>query len=378
MRLSNVAFAVSGLLAAFGPRAGCALEWRHVPVLGLRAGYDTNIRLEPESESAVASAATTARADIVGRDERFSIRFSPRASSIRYDDPRELDRTDAFADLELAVTEARERWSLGAGYAREGTLTSEFDGSGFVETGIARTRSSWTTSWTRAPSERTSYAFTAAAVAVDYEEALFSPLVDYRYTVLQAAYSRAVSERGGLRFTATHSDVASRAVRITTTSNELRFVYTRELSSALTGSIGAGTFEVSRSGTISSVSSGNSLDFSLDRRWERWSFDAEGRRELRPDGRGALVREDALELRATRRIAERVSLDLTLRAASRSPVGREELSGRDYAQGGFRVRWRFGQRWSLSSSLMQRAQRYGEGPESRALVGAVAVEYGGR
>ncbi len=368
------------LLAACGaPFPARALEWRQTPQVEAAAGYDGNINLDPTFGRSVGSAALTAQTNVVGRSERLRLHFSPRLRSLQYNDSRELDRTDTYADFGMEVTGERQRWSLGGGYAREGTLTTEFEGSGFVQTGIDRVQRLWNGQWSRAQGERGRYELSASAVSVDYQEALFSPLVDYGYRVFEAAYSLNSSERGSWRFSLSRAEVRAAAVNAETASTELRATWTRALSSVLSASFGIGAFQVDQQRPFGARASSGSLDLSLNRRWARWTLDASVRREMRPDGRGALVRQDRMELRSTRRLSSRTAFEASLVAARLAPESRSSfVVGRDYGQAALEIRRRLSQTVAISWSIFGRSQAYQSWPKARGLGGEFAVKYRGR
>jgi hypothetical protein len=347
---------LSLVLAAAAVRVQAA-EWHNVPDVALGAGSDSNVRLTAEDERYVANSSLTVSTDVVGRDDGFDFRFRPQLRSIRYDDPREIDRDDAFASTNLVLGNARRSWSLGANYSRESTLTSEFGRFGFVEVDIQRKQSSLDTGWTHRAGDRGTVGLTALATDVDYGEAFLSPLVDYGYRVAQISYSLAANERSNIGFTTSRSRVTTLGRDTHTDSRGFNVRWVRRVSSALRSTVGVGAFEVVSSGPFGAETTNASLTLGVDGNWSRWTLRASGERDLIPDGTGTLVREDALELAVGRRLTERVTLDFELRGARIAAQGTSrDLPERDYAQASLALQWRPAQRWSVYVALLDRVQ----------------------
>jgi hypothetical protein len=374
VRLGACAGIAAALLAT---QPSGAFEWDYTPAVTVGAAQDTNIRLTATDERQVGAAALTAEMGVVGREEGFEFRFAPRLTSLRYDDDREFDRDNRYADFSIATHDDRQRWSFGGGYAREGTLTTEFESTGFVETDVDRNQSSLYTSWTRA-GEHGAYDLALSSSATDYEQALFSPLVDYKYRVLQFGYTRTTNERSNWRYGASRMQLSAESTGFQTVSSDVRATWSRAFSEALQARLGIGMFEVSAEGPLGSDSSGVSLDFNVDRLWPRWRFTTGGGRELQPDGRGALVRVDSARLTMLRRITERFSLGANLAAAQvRSEGNIADLYDRDYSQGGLTLQWRFRRLWLLEGAFFERAHEAPLLPQVTGIVSQLSVSYRG-
>lgn len=374
-----------GLIAAVATAGSWSLqplvatEWKATPSVALGAGNDTNLRLLPEEQEPVASAQLIAGVDVVGRDTGFDFRFRPEVRSLRYDDPGELDRDDAFSTLDLALTGERQRWSLDADYARESTLTSEFESTGFVVVDVEREQSEIDTAWIKQAGSRGRVSLTAFATDIDYEERFLSPLVDYRYKGVQAGYGHAASERATWQFGLIGSRVETPALRLITDSATFDVTWTRKFDAGLSVSFGAGAFEVeAASGPFVSRTSGETATFTFDKRWSRWTFSVAGARELRPDGRGTLSREDGVDIRAARRITERITVTTTARAARVGAVGDRDVPyARDYALASVTVDWRMAEHWDLTAVLLARAQELPDAWRARGRQGWLSVGYRG-
>src|SRR5262245_39154690 len=123
---------VTAAAVLLGATPAHALEWGNTPSVAVSAGVDTNLHMAPpELAHDVGNASLTASTQVVGRNEKLAFSFTPRVTATRYDDPAEMDRNDASADLGLLLRGARQSWSFDARYANEGTLQNQFDSIGF-------------------------------------------------------------------------------------------------------------------------------------------------------------------------------------------------------------------------------------------------------
>lgn len=353
-RPALLACALTGLL----PGTSSALEWQQAPRVSVTTADDSNLDLRSTDASGIAWSMVEAETRVEAQDERVELDFAPRVRSLRYEGAGERNRDDLFATLGVAVKGERQQWSLAGDYALESTLTSEFEYTGFVDTSIERRRSNWTGSWQRSAGERTSYRLLLERSDVDYQEAFLSPLVDYRYGVLQASLSQAVSERSSLSVSVSRTRLDVPAYRGRTTSIGLNADWDRRISETLKGRIGVGRFEAKADGA-SAGNSGALLDLSLVKQWNAWDVTLSLGSDLQPTGRAALVREDTLSLRLRHALAPRTSFDLRLEDArvrtEASPLRRED---RDFAWASWALHRRLGERTSLDAELRWRAQQF--------------------
>lgn len=359
---------------------GAALEWSYAPTVSVGASEDTNIALEPVAGRRVSSASLAAASNIVGRNEALRLSFTPRITSLRYDDDRELDRDSRYADLELARDGERQHWSLGGQYAHEGTLTSELESTGFIASDVDRVQSSVNGTWSRAVSERGGVSLDLSSITVDYGVSPSSSLVDYDYRIAQAAYSLQTSERSSWSFSVGRSQYVTGSPVNTTVTSTVRATWSRRFSNVLQAHIGFGGFDAAADGPFGVDHSGGSLSFGMQRSWERWSFSTDGGRDLQPDGRGAMVVEDLVTVGMTRRLGERLRVGASARATEiASQVGLEADFRRRYSQAGVNLGWSFARGWSLDVSLSERTQGLrSTGAEGSGRIGQIMTSYRGR
>ena len=377
MRASPAVLAVAAAAWA-AASAAAAAEWRNTPTVVFGGGSDTNIRLTPDHARHVVNSSLAAVTEVSGRSSRLDFSVRPQVRSLRYDDPREADRDDVFAVVQLARRNAHGTWSVGTNYANESTLTSEFEPTGFVEIDIDRVQTALDTRWTRRSGSRGELGVTALVTDVDYEEAFLSPLVDYRYRTLRTSYSYAASAHSTVTVGGGGSRVETPTLRTATDSVSVDVAWSRVFSAGLEATFGLGGYHVDSQGPFGTAGTGPSLTFNVRQEWPRWTLQAGGARELIPDGRGTLAREDAVELEAARRMTERLTLGVAVRGAR---VGHEGSTGRaaarDYAQASATLQWRFAERWALYAAVLERAQVVPGERRAAGRQGLFSVSYRG-
>jgi len=376
--------AVAALAAALWTVPGAAVEWRSTPAVTMTTGHDDNIRLAPTDARAVSNATLTAGADITARDESFAFDFQPQLRAVRYDDELEENRNDAFATLSAAWMRERQTWTLGGRYTRESTLTSGFADTGLLIPDVDRAESGLNAGWTRRAGERGSYTVGANATRVRYGDTAFG-YSDYDYAVIQAGYTLSTGTRSSWRFGASQSVVQTLDTGVEQRSTSVSATWTHGFSPELTVSLGLGVFDVSRDlpGPFASDPPEDdvapSFDFSIERRWERWTLDARGSRDLRPDGRGRFARDDSVQVDFDRRVTQRLTVGASLLAARNTDTFLpKELATRDYGQAGIHARLSVGRRWSVSWSVDERAQEASWWPRSSGTSSQIAAVYRGR
>ena len=374
----------SAVFAAGVPWTGMALEWRETPEVTVETARDSNIFMQPKGALAVTSTAVTTGASITARDPGFEFHLAPRLSAISYQERPDLDRSNAYADLSVATFDDRQRWSLDRAYARESTLTHEFDGIGIVDVDRERVDTTWSTSWNRMTGARSSYQLLALVKNVDFGHSDNSPYGDYyasyRYNVLQAAYRRVTGERTSWQFSAMQSRL-DRADFGASTTLAVHATWTGQLSEVLQTSFGIGYFDVSSDSPLAGVatSSGAALEFSLERAWAFWRLDVNGGRDVRPDGRGFLVRQDDVTARLSRRLTARLDLALSLsEARQETTFSTFLLYDNAYARRGVDLEWRIGRQWRLKGGLYQRSQSAAWLAPSSGMGGTLSATYRGR
>jgi hypothetical protein len=370
--------ALIGSCAALACGASHAREWRSTPAVTVGAGEDSNIWLDPLVDRRASSNSLTASAEVRASGPGLTLRVQPEVRALRYANGTEADRNDAFTTFDLTLGRERSTLTFGGGYRRESTLTSEFVDTGLLGLDEERVERSLTAGWNYIVGPRGRATIAASTVSVDYGAGLLSPLVDYDYRVVQLGYQLATAARTTWVFSATRSAVDGAITDTTNTAFQARWL--RTFTPTLRGEIGLGTFDVRRTNPLATQrESGAALNFSVTREWARWSLQASGGRDLRPDGSGSLVREDAVTLEGLRRFGSRVSVGVSVRRARVAATDRLAiLYDRDYSQTGIGVDWRVAERWQLHAGLQERMQQLSFAPRASGVGVQVGMTYRGR
>jgi hypothetical protein len=287
------------------------------------------------------------------------------------------DRDDTYADVSISTYDERQKWSFGASYADEGTRYSEFESNGYAAVDYDRRQEGLSTSWTRL-TKRGGFDLAASAVSVDYQESPFSPYRDYRYDVLQGDYNRITSERSRWGFSVARATVSTERGLITTTSTDARATWMHSFSPSLQAHLGLGVLEAATDGVAATRDSAPALDFGVTQAWPRWRLSVGGGRQLQPDGQGSLLRQDRLQIDATRAMTERLSVGLVASKAREKYF--VSFYDRDYWQDAVTVRWRLKRRWVLDGSVSDHGQQWVTLglPRQTGLVSQLSISYRGR
>ena len=390
-RMRRTAVASAALAAVLSAASAEAVEWRSTPAVTVTTGYDDNINLAPTDERATATSTLTAGADIAARDESFSFDFQPQVRAVRYEDEIAEDRNDAFATLSAVWMRERQQWSLGGRYTHESTLTSGFEDTGLLIADVDRIESGLNAGWVLRAGERGTYTVGANASRTRYGDTVLG-YSDYDYDVIQAGYTLSTGTRSSWRFGASESLVHTIDTGVEQRSTSLSAAWTHVFSPQLTVRLGVGVFDVSTDRpaprasealealeALDDAAPAPSFDFSIERRWERWTLGARGARDVRPDGRGRFVRDDSVQVDVDRRVTQRLTVGASLLAARNiDSVLPKDLASRDFGQVGVHARLSVGQRWWVSCSVDERAQEAAWWPRSSGMVSQIAAEYRGR
>lgn len=364
----------AAVVATFVVSSSRADEWSVTPSVSIGTIEDDNVYLRPVDPLRVTSAYVDAAAEVVARDTGAEFRFTPRVHSIRYDDDRVLDRDDVSADVSFAKHDDRQQWNVGGGYTNEGTLQSDFETSGLARVDLDRKQTSFSGSFARSI-HRGYFAFSGSVAKIDYEESFVSPYRDYQYEVLQGSYSRTTTERSSWKFSITSMQVNTLTFKVTTSSTDVRSSWSHAFSKALQVRVGLGILYASTDGVIGAERSAPSLDFRVDRERARWSLYATGGRELQPDSRGSLQRQDSVQLGVTRRLNERLTVGANMVEGRIDDVG--TFFDRDYGQVGASLQWRVRRRWYVDGGLYERREQWSEIPAATGLSARFSATYHG-
>lgn len=369
---ARVAVAVGALWVA---RAH-ALEWDAVPVVVADASSDSNIRLSAADATRASGASVATALEVAAIRPGFNFSLRPEVRARRYADDAEADRNDAFAAFGVGLDRPTRSIRFGGNYARESTLTSDFEQNGFTGVDAERLQRGLDTRFRRTLSPASNVGIAVQAFDISYGDPLESLLSDYRYRTLELTHGRATGEHSTWAFTASKSFIHDELRDRDSTSTAVQADWLRQLSPRLQLSLGFGAFAVDSQSAESDKPSG-SFDFSVVRQGDGWSLSAEGARSVRPDHWGALAVEDSITLQTQRRVAERVSVSFSVRGARLNWAADQLEYERSYSQTGVRVQWQASRRLSVDAGLYQRTETTTLSRRADGLASVVSVSYRG-
>jgi hypothetical protein len=352
-----------------------ALEWRSAHTVMAGAGSDSNLYMTAVNPNSAQSATASVAANVNGRQPGVSFDFAPEVRALRYRDDAEADRNDLFTRLGVTLDNSRRRLHVGQGYARESTLTSEFETSG-LRADVERVQRDFDVAYSRTLSATRTFDIGASNLDTNYDDGAVSAYGDYAYRRVHAGTTKVVNARATWSLDGSRGfvDEAFRAGDSTTTA--LNSSWSVKLRPRLTGSFSIGAY------VVDSVGAGKqdprtSFSLGFSQEWLRWTASASVGRDVRPQAGGLLVVEETVALLARRQVAERVSIAFEATGAHTSSAIEQVRYQRDYARAGASVHWRISRRLDLDASVYQRVENASFITRATGLAGSVALTYRG-
>ena len=340
------------LTLAAAASGASAAEWQATTALASSAEYDSNPQMKSGSSEAVSGAVADLTLRLGRRSDVSSLDVTSRLLVRRYTGDDTLDSDDVYVNGDWRLDRERNRYGMSASYARDGTLTSEFGDTGFVEANVPRETTTLRASANRSLSERMQVNAVLAYQDVYYQNGARFGLLDYHYWTGTAYTQRALSERSSFNLIARVA-----LLEVPESGGESReasagFGFEHLWNERWTSSIAIGPSYSETNGE--SNGTGTSYRATLAGNWPRRSVGAEMERVLSPDeGRGTLEVRDRFALALRRELSERVvasafaSVDFYSGASDPRNQGG---SSRNYARAGGTLAWQAAQQWALSLS----------------------------
>ena len=359
LRNSVVHVIVASALLLSGAIA--AADWRIEPTLKAGAEYDDNANLDDRTDQEIDLSGYLLEGilDMAYSSPLTTFSFTPRALMRNYPDNSELESTDVF--LASRFNHRMQFSSLGfrVNFDSQTVRTAERadadldtddasditgDDSGRV--GLRGDRSKWrfTPNWNYRFSEASSISADIDYFDVSYEDVFLNLLTDYTDARLNLNYRHAFSSRNALLLLVTGRHYESDDDDSTVDGYGAQAGLDRSLSPttqlrALIGLESADDIGGTHTEVVGQVT--------LTRRLETISILAEYKRSINASGAGRLSSRDQVNVNFNRRLSEKISAGLGIRAYHSAGIGDTfSIDDRDYVQ----LRSRFS--WYLTSTMI--------------------------
>lgn len=324
-----------------------AAEWSIEPAVLGGYTYNDNLLLKSESSQPTGAGNLDLVANLAWQTENRQLKLLPRARFLRYDGLDDLDSDDQYLDLTYNVSAETHSWQLAGNFARDTTLTSELEDSGFVdagkrhELGAVSALSVWNLT------ERVLLTAQAGGQTHHYVDAADTGLVDYRYGSALAAVSRSFTERTRLGAELSAGTLDPDSLQPDSRDQSARLTFEHQLTTGLHLSLAGG---VNRSDSAGVADEGTVYSFELARAGERndWHIAAEQR--VIPSSRGILVRHEEVEFGVSRRLTAHLRAALSARHSVNQDLTPGVVGAdRDYDRADASVTWQFASTWGLGA-----------------------------
>jgi hypothetical protein len=147
----------------------------------------------------------------------------------------------------------------------------------------------------------------------------------------------------------------------------------------MTMRIAGGQYETRRPGWFVDDERDSSLDFSLEKRWDRWSLTTGLSADVEPSAFGVLWRRETTSVRIAHQFSER--FDANMRISGGHVESEDQVlffQDRTYGDIRFNLNWRVAQRLWLSFDFGTRAQDFLDNPRAQGTYGQLAFTYRGQ
>jgi hypothetical protein len=350
-----------------------AAEWR----VGVEAHGDLdhreNPRLVAEGGETINGAGLELDAAVERATENSELTLLPRVRSARYG-ASEFDTDEQYLDLRYGRSGERYRWQVGAGLARDTTLTSELLDTGIIDSRKRHELVSFSGSFTSSLSARDQLGAQLNYQRNSYPDAGLTGLTDYDYTAVALTYARLLSERltigsqlNGGRLNVSATDFVSRDYGASLS-------LTSQLSPAWRLALSAG---LDRTVADDRDDTGIVYSVELARSAELTDWRLTAGRGVVPSGSGVLVHRTDYALSCSRRLSARLGASFDIRH-----VDNEDLQiglvreNRQYQRAGAALDWQVAERWSLSLTAAYTQQALGGGQfDTHGFDGGVRVSW---
>jgi hypothetical protein len=308
MIMARIAFTAG--LAIAGSSAAHAAVWNQSAQVSLHAGYDDNVRLSLAASSAAYYGSGDTSLHIAFENETLSWTLDPRCVVTRYNQYRELNRTEIYTASSLQYKRETGSSSLAFNWTRDTTLTSEPGSTGLANVNKPHQAVSLTLlneqQWTELFDSQGTLFVTSNHY---YDNAELLGLVNYNYGTAQFSmgYTPTLRSRLSLDASMGKLQVPEHSLYEKTDQSAM-LTYNVSFAERWQGKISAGPSKV-KSGQSSE--SGTVYEIDINRKSETSQLQLKFGRDIEPTGQGVLTRRQQITLTASRDITERLSASVS-------------------------------------------------------------------
>ena len=301
--------AITAGLAIASTSATHAAVWKDSAQVAVHAGYDDNARLSLFTSPTTYSASADGSAHLAFENETLSWTLDPRCVVTRYDQFKELNRTELYASS--ALRHQRETGSSGLtfNWTRDTTLTSEPGSTALAEVNKPHQSTSLTSSNSQQWTERFDTQGTLYATSNHYSDAQKTGLVNYNYGTAQLSVGYAPGLRSRLSLDASMGKLQVPEKSLyDKTDQSIMLSYELSFAERWHGKFSAGP---SRVRSEQSTESGTVYEVDINRKSETSILQLKLSRDIAATGQGVLTRRQQITLSASRDITERLSASVS-------------------------------------------------------------------
>jgi hypothetical protein len=292
------------------------LQWTQR--IKMTTAYDTNRQLVSNDERGDLSARVDLSGALAYETETSKLAVRGNVSATRHEELQEYDN-DIF-DLTLSAAKQTEFSTSQVDFTavRDTSLTSEFETTGYVQARIDRTKNLLVASHNHRINETLTAGAKYSLTDIDYDRGVGTPLVDYRYQVMQLSLSGDYSEQLGWGLSGSYSDFRAPDIdrQSDTASLSTSIIYYPDNKTRLSGSLGYSNTNTDYPSSSSSDDQGTvNFALSLWREFEDFDLQLDANRLEQPTGSGHIQTVERVAANLRREITPRWSTRINLGAS---------------------------------------------------------------
>lgn len=301
-----------------------------LPDLSIRPFFDNNPRVRVEDPQEVIGVINEAKFAGLYRRPTYEISVTPKFRLSRYTEETELDSEDYFIEAIAQKFFERSQFATEFNFEREASISTELNDSGIFNVNLPRTTYSIESSWTFNVTDTLNFSVSGNALDVTFKEDVRSAFVDYQQYGAGPNLTYALSDRTSIFASLYTSIFKTPATNSETQSYSFQFGFEHQFYESLRAAFRIGhnistiDFLAAQTTLVSLApfrvqttffdeserSSGEIVNVSLTKTFERASFELEWDRSFSPSSQGARQETDSVEGFFRYRVSRFVYADL--------------------------------------------------------------------